>query len=138
MVARRADKWLMPEWGPGSAIVAGGQFTYRWFVAEDFQETFNVQDYDDVVEIRTEDQQMVASMWVEPQWQSERWYVGLGVRGAAYTWDDQTTFQPEPRLSIRRQMPKRHPYERSRRSLHPTASHSNDMLKGLEIQISTS
>ena len=105
VVARRADKWLMPEWGVGSAIVAGGQLTYRWFVAEDFQETFNVQDYDDVVEIRTEDEQMVGSMWVEPQWQSELWYVGLGLRGAAYSWDDQTTFQPEPRLSVRRQMP---------------------------------
>ncbi len=105
VVIRRADRWLMPQWGGGSALVAGGQLTGRWFVAEDFQETFNVQDYDEVVEISTEDQQVVASFWLEPQWQTEHWYVGLGIRGAHYQWDDTSSFEPEPRLSIRRQLP---------------------------------
>ena len=105
VVVRRADRWTMPQWGAGSALVAGGQFTSRWFVAEDFQETFNVEDYDDIVEITTEDQQLVGSVWLEPQWQTEDWYVGLGIRGAVYSWDDQSTFEPEPRLSVRRQLP---------------------------------
>lgn len=106
VVMRRDDKWHKPTWGMGSAIVSGAQFTSRWFTAEDFQETFNVQNYDDIVEISTEDHQMVGSMWLEPQWQQEKFYIGAGFRGAVYSWDNQTVFQPEPRVSMRYQLPK--------------------------------
>ena len=105
LTARRDDRWKKDNWGEGSAIVFGGQVISRWFTAEDFQDTFDVLDYSDIEEVTTEDNQTIVSAWFEPQWQTEQFYIGTGLRGAYYSWDNQQTFQPEPRLSLRLTLP---------------------------------
>ena len=45
------------------------------------------------------------SFWVEPQLQYEKTYIGLGLRGAVYSWENHLGFQPEPRFSLRHELP---------------------------------
>jgi hypothetical protein len=105
VVVRRDDRWKQDQWGKGSAIVAGAQLTNRWFTAEDFQDTFDVTDYSDIEEVTTQDTQTIISTWIEPQWQTERFYIAPGIRGAFYSWDEQQSLQPEPRLTLRYTLP---------------------------------
>lgn len=105
VVARRDDRWKLNQFGEGSGIVHGTQITARWFTAEDFQETFDVQDYSELEDVVTEDQQLITSAWIEPQWSTEQFYVGAGLRAAFYAWENQNSFQPEPRLTTRVTLP---------------------------------
>lgn len=105
VIARHSDRWLMNKWGEGSAIETGAQFTSRWFTAEDFQNIFSDLAGERYQEIKTQDQQMLLSTWFEPQWQREKFYIGAGIRGAAYSWDNRTAFEPEPRLTLRYNLP---------------------------------
>ena len=105
IIARRTDRWVMNSWGEGSGIESGAQFTSRWFEAEDFQDIFSDNQDERYQEISTTDQQKIFSTWVEPQWQTDTFYIGSGIRGAFYSWDDNTRFEPEPRLSLRYNLP---------------------------------
>lgn len=105
LVFRHNSSFHQDQWGTGSTIVAGTQITTRWFTAEDFQDTFDVEDYSEIVQVTTEDRQFVSSAWVEPQWRTEKSYVGIGLRGAWYNWEEQSSFQPEPRMTLRYLLP---------------------------------
>ena len=40
-----------------------------------------MQDYSELEDVVTKDQQLITSAWLEPQWSTDRFYVAAGLRG---------------------------------------------------------
>ena len=57
----------------------------------------------------SDDLQLQGAVWMEYQKQIGPWWVAPGFRGSLLHFQDKTTFEPEPRLSVRRTTPARSP-----------------------------
>ena len=79
-------------------VATGVQLRVMPVTAYDFQDVFADPEADVP---KTTDTQVSGAIWVEPQLDLGRVYLAPGLRGAAYSWSENTAVEPEPRLSFR-------------------------------------
>lgn len=96
LLVRRDERWTFSD---DAALVHGVSLTLRPVIAYDFSGVWA----DPEAEVpETRDDQSSAATWLEPQFSRGAWYLAPGIRGSAYAWNGKTSLQPEPRLSLRR------------------------------------
>jgi len=94
--ARREDRWI-----PSATrqVIAGGQVKVARVRVEDWVDVFSDPDVP-----TTRDTQVSAALFGEVQVRPGSWMVSPGLRGSFYAFNDGTWWQPEPRLTVRRDL----------------------------------